>query len=215
MKIVARIPRTTRTLCFKEKLCERYGPSILRDFSVVRTRENLTLSKLALKYGFTRSYAQQIFRKLHNESYSKFRKEKTQLRKEQKVTHRRYRKAVDYLKDKDIAAQIIMEGNRPLLQVGSLRLTVQKLSETKHCGRPYYYGHRTVHNVHLTMFGYLGGYYVIPLACLPKDKFYIPQDLSSQSKYHGFKDNCQLLRPVVGRLGDMKKIERHGLQHLL
>lgn len=172
----------------KRRLVRKYGRPILIDFNDVCTYDGLTLTKLGVKYGFTRANAHLIFKKLHRKPYSEFQKKKTQRRKEHRVTYRRYKKAVNYLKGKNMDTKIVMEGNRPLLQAGNLRLTVQKLSKVQHCGRPHYCGHHTSRNVHLTMFSYTGGYYIIPLIHLPKDKFYIPRNPSSSSKYHRFRN---------------------------
>lgn len=172
----------------KRRLVRKYGRAIFIDFDDVCTYDGLTLTKLGFKYGFTRANAHLIFKKLHRKPYSEFQKKKTQRRKEGRATYRRYKKAVNYLKGKNMDAKIVMEGNRPLLQVGSLKLTVQKLSKVQHCGRSHYCGHHTSRNVHLTMFSCTGGYYIIPLTCLPKDKFYIPRTPSSSSKYHRFRN---------------------------
>lgn len=66
---------------FKSNLIRKYGKEILTDFNVLIQQKELTLSKIATKYQFSREYARLIFGKLYKFHYTVIKKQRTSERK--------------------------------------------------------------------------------------------------------------------------------------
>ena len=65
------------------RLVEKYGQQILKDFDGLFVRQFWNLSDLARKYGFSRERARQIFRKIYGHGYKQIKMEKTIKRMEE------------------------------------------------------------------------------------------------------------------------------------
>ena len=67
------------------RLKNRYGEDIIKDFNLVRTDINHTLSSISNKYNFSREYARQLYKNIYGLPYTIELKQKTIIRKEKKL----------------------------------------------------------------------------------------------------------------------------------
>lgn len=82
-----RVVRNNGELCgypkedlFANKLFQKYGNGIMKDFMQVTASTTINLSDIAAKYGFSRERARQIYQELFGEPYTKSKNNKSKMR---------------------------------------------------------------------------------------------------------------------------------------
>jgi len=76
------VPRPAHDVTwYRKKAVERYGPEIIEDLESLKTLQYWNLTEVGKKYGFTREYARQLFKRLFKKDYRYYEKEKSNKRK--------------------------------------------------------------------------------------------------------------------------------------
>ena len=65
----------------RKRAIERYGPDIINDLKAIKTRQYWTLTQVGEKYGFSREYARQLFKRLFGKDATIYIKQKSTARK--------------------------------------------------------------------------------------------------------------------------------------
>jgi hypothetical protein len=213
---------------FRERLVERYGQAIVNDYEAVRDKDKINLQSIADKYGFSREYARQTFKRLFGFDYTTCLKAKMSKRRERiiKTVHDPEKKLIRYKEGSlqykgaigeklclDICRAIgyeiaVCRESTPTIDlvINGFKCEVKTAyipfgkQKTKHYRFTALPSQRNQADYFVCYIYPLNKFYVIPASEFQSLSIYIPEHIATSSKYFKYYSAWHVLRQANVRL---------------
>ena len=213
---------------FRQRLVQRYGQDVVNDLETVKNKDKSNLRGIAAKYGFSREYARQIFKRLFGFSYTACLKAKISERREKviktlydpekkliryKEESLRYKGAIGEKLCMDICRTIgyeiavcrestatidlVINGCKCEVKTAYIPFGKQKTHYYRFSARPSQLEKADYFVCYIYP---LNKFYVIPASEVKAEAIYIPEHITTSSKYYKYDSAWHLLRQANVRL---------------